>query len=77
MQNNNTTHWQKVMDQVRSLRFKFTIESKRSLIITNGLAILNKIMVINVKHSPAEDNGSSQIPEIQVYNNCKWISHPE
>ena len=54
------------MDQVRSLRFRFTI-------IANGLAILNKTMVINVKYSPAKGNESNQIPKIQVYNGVKVI----
>ena len=54
------------MDQVRFLRFRLTT-------IANGLAILNKIMVMNVKHSLAKGNRSNQIPKIQVYNGVKVI----
>ena len=54
------------MDQVRFLRFRLTT-------IANGLAILNKIMVMNVKHSLAKSNRSNQIPKIRVYNGVKVI----
>ena len=63
----SNTHQQRVMDQVRFLRFRLTT-------IANGLAILNKIMVMNVKHSLAKGNNrSNQISKIQVYNRVKVI----